>query len=216
VKKIFIILLLIFLADRNCNPKSVTPDYASAEQLSGIATGVIMFTELIEQWKPIKGYEGYYEISNFGKIKSLRKFFTDSSGRNQGKKERILVLGLNGNGYLGCHLSKENKTFMYRVHLLVWDYFGEGQRDDLQVDHKDDDKLNNRIDNLQLLTARENTTKAAKRKTRTSEYTGVYWHEQNKKWCSQIGINGVRKHLGYFTDENIAAQKYQEALDGLG
>jgi hypothetical protein len=214
--KIFLIFVLTILADRNCNPKSVTPDYASAEQLqSGIATGVIMFTESQEQWKPIKGYEGLYEISNLGRVKSLKRKIN-----NRYNEERILKSNINSGGYLLCHLTKEKKTFAHTIHSVVWDHFGVGKRDNrkIQVDHVDNNKQNCRIDNLQLLTSRENVIKTYLHKDKSSKYTGVCLSSKKYKgkiysyWIAQISSNGIHKYLGCFKTNEEAALAYNNRV----
>ena len=86
----------------------------------------------------------------------------------------------------------------------------------LQIDHVIPDKTNNRIDNLQLLSQRENTSKGyIQNGKKTSQFTGISWHKQNKKWIAHIQINKKLKHLGYFTDEYNAHLVYQKALGEL-
>ena len=153
-----------------------------------------------ETWKPIKFYENIYNISNFGRVKNI-------------KTGRILKYGINSCGYkLVTLCNKTQKAF--KIHLLVYDAFGEEKRNGrlLQVDHKDESKLNNHIDNLQLLNNRENTTKYQLTQKRSSKYAGVYWNKKAKKWLAQIRINDKRKYLGLFDNEHEANLKYQEEL----
>ena len=162
-----------------------------------------------EIWKPIKDYEGLYEISNFGRVKSLKR-----KGR---RKEKILKYGIDFNGYKTLRLSTLGKLKTFYVHRLVWDYFGNACRCGriLQIDHIDNNKLNNKIDNLQLLTNRKNVSKSYKNKKTTSEYTGVSWDNENNKWKAQIYMKGKGKNLGRYTKEYDAHLAYQEALNKL-
>ena len=80
------------------------------------------------------------------------------------------------------------------------------------VDHIDNNKLNNKLYNLQLITHRENISKDKKG---SSKYTGVCWHKIKNKWQSSIAINGKIKYLGIFTNEIEAAQAYQNELKKL-
>jgi len=160
--------------------------------------------ELKEQWKQIEGFPDY-EISNFGNVAS-RKF----------GKYRILTGGIPSNGYRLITLSKDGAMHSTAIHILVWDHFGGNPRSGrkVQVDHIDNDKLNNGICNLQLLTARQNSSKKCKAYYKTSKYTGVSWHKQRKggSWRSQIKIKGSIKHLGAFKTELEAHEAYQKAL----
>ena len=93
---------------------------------------------LNEIWKPIKGYEGLYEVSNFGRIKSL-KF----------GKERILKGSKDKYGYLQVVLSKNNKSKTFKVHRLVSEAFIPNPDNLPQVNHKDENPSNNNVNNLE-------------------------------------------------------------------
>jgi len=169
----------------------------------------IKMEQLTEQIKPIKGYEGIYSISNYGYVISLKRYGC--------KKDRILKAGIDTNGYPYVMLCKNGKLKIFKLHILVWDYFGDRPRNGhiLQVDHKDEDKLNPQIDNLQLLSQRENSSKSNLIRKNTSKYTGVNWHKQGKKWTAFIRINSKSKYLGSFTNEYNAHLAYQKALNGI-
>ena len=95
-----------------------------------------------EQWKDIIGYEGLYEISNLGRVKSLIKY--------KGTDERILKPLKNKKGYLQVILHKDKKIKNYVIHRLVALHFIPN--DDLsktQVNHKDENKENNNVNNLE-------------------------------------------------------------------
>ena len=81
------------------------------------------------------------------------------------------------------------------------------------MDHINRVRTDNRLDNLQIITTRENTSKD--RKGCTSKYTGVSWDKYNKKWVSRIAMKGIPNHLGYFKDELKAAEAYQNKLKEL-
>ena len=160
-----------------------------------------------EVWKPIEGYEGLYEISNYGEVKSF-----------YGKKERILKYGIDSGGYSFVNLFKNGKVKTYQVSHLVWDHFGDRSRNGrkLQVDHINNNKQKNWIINLQLLTNRENTSKGYIQNGGTSsQYIGVSWSKCAKKWVAQILTDGKRKYLGLFKNEHQAHLAYQNALKGI-
>lgn len=171
---------------------------------------------LKEEIKPIKGYEELYLISNYGYGISLAKEWI--SGKNnhihKKKKETVLKANINTGGYLTVCLNKNKKRKAITLHTLVYDHFGIGERNGqiLQIDHKDEDKLNCRIDNLQLLSQRQNTAKYFKTQKTSSKYTGVCWHKNRQKWRVHITINSECKHLGYFTNEFEAYNEYDRAL----
>ena len=80
----------------------------------------------------------------------------------------------------------------------------------LVVDHINDDKTDNRLDNLQVVTQRINTCKTQDRYT--SNYKGVSLYKRTNKWISKININGKLIHLGYFNCELSAALAYQNKI----
>jgi len=164
----------------------------------------------IEKFKSIRGYEGVYEVSNHGRVKSLITEWRSGNNAARHKEETILKLSINIHGY--SQIILRNKS--YRVHQLVWDTFGGKPRDGrrLQIDHIDNDKLNNGIDNLQLLTARQNTIKYYKTRKNSSKYIGVSWRDDSKKWRAGITIGGKKIWLGSFNSEVQARLAYQKRL----
>ena len=91
-----------------------------------------------EIWKDKKGYEGHYQVSNWGRVKSI-KF----------GKEKILKLIKDKDGYLQVTLCKNNIKKVYKVHRLVAEAFIDNTDNLPQVNHKDENKLNNNVDNLE-------------------------------------------------------------------
>lgn len=157
-----------------------------------------------EVFKDIPDFEGLYQVSNLGRVKSL-KF----------NKERILKAGIESKGYCIVNLCKNKKQYSKHVHKLVaitfLDHVPCGHK--LVVDHINNIKSDNRLENLQLTTQRENASKD--QKNSSSKYTGVYWSKHASKWHSQIQINGKLKRLGYFTNEYEAHLAYQTELKNI-
>ena len=105
-----------------------------------------------EEWRDIDGYEGRYQVSSMGRVKSLE--WTDSLGRTV--KERILKPNVVGRGYLRVVLYAGGKTRMFFVHRLVCEAFHENPGNKPQVNHVNEDKTDNRACNLEWSTRREN------------------------------------------------------------
>jgi hypothetical protein len=145
-----------------------------------------------EFWKDIPNYKGLYKVSNLGRVKSLERKIMRRNGRVQTVAEKILKN--KETKYLSVSLCKDNNVKTAHIHKLVAMAFlghvPNGHK--LVVDHIDNDRLNNNVDNLQLISHRENSSKD---KTGTSKYTGVSWNK-----------------IGYFYTESAAAEAYQNEL----
>lgn len=107
-----------------------------------------------ENWKDINDYEGQYQVSNFGNVKSLRRKDTFKSGR--WKRERILKPNMTKWGYLKVGLCKKGTVSTKSIHKLVANTFVLNPRLLSEVNHKDGCKTNNRSDNLEWCTHAEN------------------------------------------------------------
>lgn len=165
-----------------------------------------------EIWKAIPGYEGFYEVSSLGNVKSLKRL--DSIGRKV--RERILKKVASGSGYFNVFLCVDTKIKAFSVHRLVAMAFLGHTPDGthkIVVDHINNTKKDNRLENLQLVTNRVNTSKD--QKGGTSKYLGVSWSKTGRKWQASICISGKHKHLGYFTEELEASGAYNTELRGL-
>jgi hypothetical protein len=155
-----------------------------------------------ELWKSVPNYEEIYEISNFGRLRNIKKDCIVKGSKN---KDNYIVVGL--------YKNKQQKTFM--IHQLVAMAFLEHKPDGLKkvVDHIDNNQLNNNLDNLQIITHRQNVTKD---KTKTySDLEYITFDKKLNKWKSSIFYNKRRVHLGYFNDENLAHNAYLKAKNEL-
>lgn len=81
------------------------------------------------------------------------------------------------------------------------------------MNHKDFNRKNNNVENLEIITHRENSNR--KHIKSTSQYVGASWFKRTNKWRANIQINGKQKSLGYFTTELEAHEAYQNALEKL-
>jgi len=163
-----------------------------------------------EIWKDIKGYEGYYQVSNMGNVRSLDRTIIDSLFRARHIMGVKIKPFKNRKGYACVELHKNSKAKAAKVHHLVFDTFTGLNRNSFVIDHIDGNPSNNHIDNLQLLTNRENVSKGYSTKQKSSKYTGVY--KFGNKWQSAIYKNGKSHYLGTFNCETVAHIAYQKAL----
>lgn len=145
-----------------------------------------------------------YMISNLGKVKSLKK-----------GNELILKQRINKHGYLQLGLWKQNKMKSWKVHVLVAICFlGHkpcGMK--LVINHKDLNRLNNNVSNLEITTPRENSNR--KHLKSSSKYVGVSFNKEKQKFISYIHIKRQLIYLGSFEKEIDAHTKYKKALKNL-
>lgn len=110
----------------------------------------------IEEWRSIEGYENLYEISSLGRVRSLDRYVDNGKGGIMLLKGRVLKPGKDGGGYLLVILSKDGKPTAFIVHRLVYEAFYGKIPEGMQVNHIDENKSNNTIDNLNVMTSKEN------------------------------------------------------------
>ena len=124
-----------------------------------------------EVWKPIKDFEGYYEVSNKGRIKSS-------------KRNIILNQGNITKGYLGVSLAKDGVSYSKRVHKLVADAFIPNIENKPYINHINGNKKDNRVENLEWCTPKENSEHAKENKLVSKGKKKVYCLEDNKIYDS--------------------------------
>jgi len=168
--------------------------------------------EELEIWKDIPGFEGY-QVSNLGRVKSLAREVLRCGKYQYTSKEKILTCHINTGGYYQISLRTGNNRYSKTVHTLMsrafLNHIPDGTHK-IVVDHINGIRSDNRLENLQLITNRENSSKD--RKNGTSKYTGVYWCKIKNKFSAKIRVNGKQTHLGLFTCELEAHNAYQNKL----
>jgi len=148
-----------------------------------------------EYWKEIENYPNY-QISNLGNIKSLNY--------NRRGFEQTLTPIINAHGYYIINLYNAGKMKTFKVHHLMGIvFFNYYTIKGFTIDHKDHNPLNNNINNLQIITHRENNTKD---RTNKNGFTGV--NKKGNVYQSKINIDGKYKHIGMFKTAEDAGNAY--------
>jgi len=167
----------------------------------------------MEEWRDIPGYEGLYQVSNLGRVKSLARTVSNGHKSNRFMKERILKPGLMGyTGYYSVSLS--SKTFT--VHRLVAKVFKLNPDNLPEVNHIDQDKTNNQESNIEWVSCKENTTHGVRKRKFHSKYAGVTWDKGRKRWRVILMLGKQQKFIGRFKEEIEAGQAYINGLDLYG
>ena len=155
----------------------------------------------LEIWAEIPELNSKYLVSNFGNVKNTQR-------------NRLLKPGIGSGGYLRVDLMVTKDTHKnFRIHTLVaMAFLGFVQYNgELTVDHIDFNKTNNHVDNLQLITLRDNSVRnSINNPKKTSKYLGVHFCKKKQKYVAKIIKNGKRYYIGTFENEEEAGKRYQE------
>ena len=156
-----------------------------------------------EEWRDIAGYEGLYQVSNCGRVKSLGRYIRAKAGSSKWQEEKLLRPQTNGKGYLKVGLYKDGQQKMFFVHRLVATAFLENPMPLFWTDinHKDEVKTNNTASNLEWCDRKYNCNYGT-RTERTSKRVGQFSLEGEliREWPStrECGRNG-------FDNSHVAA-----------
>ena len=172
----------------------------------------------LEIWLPVEGYEEIYEVSSFGRVKSLERICVSGKG---GCSVRVVPEKILAGGYKKCRgnkwqyhsvvLSKGGVAKTFETHKLVAVAFLGHKPNGYKevVDHIDQNPRNNHVSNLRLVTTRQNTSIHKHNKT---GYRGVTLDKKSGRYMARILINGKRKYLGFFNTPKEASDSYEKAL----
>jgi len=137
-----------------------------------------------ETWKPIQGFEGRYEVSSFGRFKALRRPLVYKDGRHGWLDEKMIKGSIGNHGYYSIVLDSKTRKLAHRI---VAETFLGHQEYRLTVNHKDGNKTNNRVDNLEWATYKENNNHA-----RQKSLNKQHGEKTNLSKYSDQFINSVR------------------------
>lgn len=166
-----------------------------------------------EEWRDVPNYEGYYQASNLGRIRSIKRTILTKKGFRKIKGFIINPYVNKKNRYYSFSVSVCNVKKTINVHSFVYYAFNRlasVKKGYFVIDHIDNNPLNNKIENLQLVTNRINGSKD--RINGTSKYVGVYWRKDRSIWQSQISINKKVIKILTHKNEELCLKAYQEAL----
>lgn len=171
-------------------------------------------TQTGEEWRPVVGFEGLYEVSNLGRVKSLKREFTDSMGRHIIRPFKILkILIQSQTGYPYLTLHKNKKQYHPNIHRLVAEAFLPNPDNLPCVNHKDEDRTNSILSNLEWCTYGYNNTYNNNQRVRQ---TTRYRKRGSRKIC-QYDLNGnlIRKYdMWPLEFQRIYGMRIQGCIDG--
>lgn len=156
---------------------------------------------MLEIWRDIKDYEGLYQVSNLGRVRSLERVVKNKNGYRV-VRERIIKTSNNNSGYETVSLVRKGKYKTYLVHRLVamtfpdlvyWTEDAKGKPfDELQVNHKNEfEKTNNCVDNLEWCTANYNNNYGTHTERQRNKIKGRFNNPKTSKPVLQYTLDGV-------------------------
>lgn len=152
---------------------------------------------MIEIWKDIKGYEGLYQVSNLGRLKSYQRV----------KAGKLVSLQKTKDGYLQTDLYKDKVRKAVRIHRLVAEAFIPNPDGKLEVNHKNGNKENNEVDNLEWSTKQENIDHAHD----NNLYDNIIGEKHGRAKLSDLDVEFIKKNFKPYDKEFGAkplAKKY--------
>jgi hypothetical protein len=153
----------------------------------------------MERWRIVKDYPNYM-VSDLGRVKNI-------------VTGRLLKPTANKQGYVKINLHNSSRRKIWSIHLLIAEAFLGHETDGthkIVVDHINNDKLDNRLENLQLITNRENCSK-----DRNRELPSGIYQRSSGRYCVRLKIGNKRPYFGTFDTPEAASTAYQEALSNL-
>lgn len=151
-----------------------------------------------EIWRPVEGYEGLYEVSSYGRVKSLDRY----DRRKCFRKGRILIQNNDGRGYMSVQLCVNGKIKKYLVHRLVSQAFIPNPDVLPEVNHKDENPENNSVTNLEWCDRKYNVNYGTRKdKVRESQLKNGFWTGLSEKEYRRKYYDDHRDHINEWRRE---------------
>ena len=157
--------------------------------------------------KPIKGYEGFYSITEDGRVWSEARVVTTFNGFKRKAGSIWLTPFDLGDGYLRVNLRMPGHIRMHCIHWLVARNFLPKPPKGLEIDHKDRNSKNNHISNLRYVTKTKNVL--------NKEAKGCYYVPRKNRWQARLGLGNKKIQIGYFKTEEEARAAYVAAKEAI-
>ena len=172
-----------------------------------------------EVWRPVLGYEGLYEVSSFGRVRSLDRYVRHNYGGKCFKKGRLLKNHLNQTRHCQVKICKEGHIWFAFVHRLVYESFVGPIPYGMQVNHIDENPENNVLWNLNLMTPKQNTNwgtcieRRARKIAEARKGTELYETNPNAKPIVQYDLDG--NYIAEYSCAKYAIEKFNLSQSSL-
>lgn len=167
---------------------------------------------MIEEWRSIEGYEGLYEVSNTGQVRSLDRYVKTCYEAYKLHKGKILSPAKDKNGYLKVHLCYNGKHNIIRVHRLVAQAFLPNPDNLPEVNHKDEDKTNNNVDNLEWCDRKYNNNYGTKieRQKKTNIQNGFWTGLSKEEYMKKYNQDRKEYKKKWYQENKDKAKEYDK------
>jgi len=153
---------------------------------------------MVEEWKDIPEYKGYYQVSNKGNVRSLDRYVSGLNGSKRLLRGKIKPLQNHPHGYQQVALSKNGVSNTFKNYQLVaYAFMNYKPKKGYVIDHIDNNPMNNNLNNLQIITHEENCRKDKKN-------LGVSYHKSSGRWRAYEYKNDKQISLGYYKTKKEA------------
>lgn len=161
-----------------------------------------------EEWRDVVGFEGFYMVSNLGRVKSLDRYVRTKGAALRLARGRVLHLYRDVAGYSVLTLFSGRRSERVYAHILVAAAFIGPRVGKKHIDHIDRDKTNNKVSNLRYVSSSINALNSARCEHSSSRFVGVCFDKHANKWKATAYHSGRNYHLGNYVDEIDAARAY--------
>lgn len=165
----------------------------------------------MEEWKSITGYEGLYEVSSYGRVRSVDRYVKSKSKSYRLHKGKVLICSITKYGYVRCNIKVNGVTRSYFVHRLVAEVFIPNPYNLPQVNHKDEDKTNNMVDNLEWCDSKYNMSYGTRQERfRNTMLENGHWSGLGKEeYIKKYKEENKERMMKYFQDYS---EKHKEKI----
>lgn len=174
-------------------------------------------TNYKEEWRKIQGYEGLYEVSNLGRVRSIDRIAHRVDGIDMFRAGKMLTTRKKDNGYIYIDLWKNNKAKLAYVHRLVATAFIDNPNELPVIDHLNCDRADNRPENLEWVTITENSRRAANARVKNNKKDSkVIVKPKIQKKTTRKVIAAINLKTGAITRYNsmMAAERALKLANG--
>lgn len=156
-----------------------------------------------EIWKPIEGYEGLYEVSSYGRVRSLDRYVKGKNESYRLRKGKVLSLLKGECGYLQVNLYYNRNIYIKYVHRLVAQAFLPNPDNLPMINHKDEDKTNNNVTNLEWCTAKYNANYGTRNiRVKETAIKNGYWSGLSKEECHKKWLENNKDYHKKWRENN--------------